>query len=113
MEDEFPHDGDCPTSYCLTPNVMVPLNSRETGSIATVAMEQLRHYQALASTWPMERHEHHSNTAKGRPCWCCVVCDPCETIWFINDRAGGIYSYSEEEILTLKVAHIRQVHDDG
>jgi hypothetical protein len=99
--------------YYATSNKMVPLQDREAGEIAPVALEQLRGYQARAQSWPMERHEHHSETAMGRPCWCCVVCDPCETIWFINDRAGGIYTYTEDEILALKVAHIRQVHDNG
>ena len=100
-------------SYFSTPNVMVPLNAREAGTIATVALEQLRAYQTRAHTWPMERHSHNSDTTKGQPCWCCVVCDPCETIWFVNDRTVNIYTYTEEEILALKVAHIRQVHSDG
>jgi len=102
MEDEFPHDGDCPTSYCLTPNVMVPLNSRKTGSIATVAMEQLRHYQSIArkwQTWPDGR------------CRRCMECD--ENIYFTHDTNANPYMYTDDEILALIVAHIRQVHDDG
>ena len=99
--------------YYATSNKMVPLQDREAGEIAPVALEQLRGYQSRAQSWPMARHSHNSDTAKGRPCWCCTVCNPCETVWFVNDRAGNIYTYSDEEILALKVAHIRQVHSDG
>jgi hypothetical protein len=63
----------------------------------------------------MERHEHWDERHDMfRNCWCCTVCDPCETLWFVDDPAGQIFTYTEDEILTLKVAHIRQAHDkDG
>jgi hypothetical protein len=101
--------------YFQTPNVMVPLNSRGEDEIAPIAMEQLRSYQRRAANWPMERHEHWDERHDMfRNCWCCTVCDPCETLWFVDDPAGQIFTYTEDEILTLKVAHIRQAHDkDG
>jgi hypothetical protein len=99
------------SGYYSTPNKNIPLNDREPGEVAAVAMEQLRSYQERAANWPVARHnDHHSEYAIGRPCWCCTVCDPCQTLWFINDTAGGIYSYTDDEIMTMKVAHIRQVH---
>lgn len=95
-----------------TPNSDIPLNAREAGSLATIAMEQLRTYQGRAANWPVARHEHWDEYYEiMRPCWCCTVCDPCETLWFVSDPAGNIYSYSDEEIQTLKVAHLRQAHD--
>lgn len=94
--------------YFLTPNKMIPLNDRPAGEIAPVALEQLAAWQALARRWPIERHCHDTETRKGQPCWCCGVCD--KTIWFVNDPHGNIFVYSDDEILALKVAHIRQAH---
>lgn len=90
-------------SYSTTPNVMVPLNSRPQGTIAPVAMEQLRSYQARArewQTWPDGR------------CRRCMECD--ENIYFTHDANGNGYNYTDDEINALTVAHIRQCHDkDG
>jgi hypothetical protein len=101
--------------YMATPNTEIPLNDREPGTVASIAMEQLRSYQGRATYWPMGRHEHWDEWYEiMRTCWCCTVCDPCETLWFVNDPADNVFSYTEDEILTLKVAHIRQAHDvDG
>lgn len=94
--------------YYQAPNTMTPLNNRLPGTIAAIAMEQLKAWQAIAQHWPVERHCHDTEQYKGRPCWCCAKCD--KTIWFINDLDGNIYVYSADEILALKVAHIRQAH---
>lgn len=95
--------------YQAAPNTAVPLNNRQRGEVASVAVEQLRSYQGRATYWPVERHVHYL-----RACWCCTVCDPCETLWFVADTEDNVFTYTEDEILTLKVAHIRQTHDsDG
>ena len=95
--------------YYATPNKDIPLNDREAGQLAPVALEQLRTYQGRANNWPMERHEHYDEYDEVmRACWCCVVCKVCETLWFVNDPDGNVYSYTEDELQTLKVAHIRQ-----
>lgn len=94
--------------YYSTPNLMVPLNDREPGTIAQVALDQLAEWERIARHWPVERHCHDSEQKKGQPCWCCAFCD--KTIWFINDPHGNIYTYDAGEILALKVAHIRQAH---
>jgi hypothetical protein len=93
-------------AFYETPNAQVPLNDRQSGELAPVALEQLARYQALARSWYMERHEH-----QGRDGWCCMVDECDETLWFVNDLDGNIYHYTDDEILALKVAHIRQIHD--
>jgi hypothetical protein len=95
--------------YYKTPNVNIPLNDRESGTIADVALKQREEWEAIARPWPMERHCHDTEERKGQPCWCCAVCD--QTIFFINDPQGNIYIYTDAEILALKVAHVRQCHD--
>jgi hypothetical protein len=94
-------------AFFQTPNVMVPLNSREAGAIAPIAMDQLRSYQRTANHWPV-----YEVRRDGRDCMCCQACD--ESLWFVTDREEQRYEYTEAELLTLKVAHIRQAHDkDG
>lgn len=105
MNEEFPHDGgDCPTAYCGTPNTMVPHNNRPQGSIAPIAMEQLRTYQERAASWKMYRVRRD-----GRDMSCCQACD--QSLWFVSDREEQPYHYTAEQIMTLLVAHIRQAHD--
>ena len=91
--------------YSTTPNVMVPLNSRPPGVIASVAMEQLRSYQRTADNWPV-----YEVRRDGRDCMVCQKCN--ESLWFVTDREEQRYVYSEAELTTLKVAHIRQAHDE-
>lgn len=91
--------------YYETPNVFVPLNARDKGEIAPIALEQLALYQRVAAEWPILAY-----VRKGRECNTCGICD--ENIWFTSDQAGIKYSYTEEELTALKVAHIRQVHSD-
>jgi hypothetical protein len=100
--------------YYQTPNIMIPLNDRPPGEIAPVALEQLAMWENIARGWPVERHCHdvYNDDGKlicnGQPCWCCADCD--KTIWFVNDPSGKIFVYADEEILALKVAHVRQCH---
>jgi hypothetical protein len=103
--DEDEEYAPIPETYTRTPNTMVPLNSRQQGEIASIAMEQLRTYQRTANHWPMFEVRRD-----GRDCMCCQKCN--ESLWFVTDREEQRYVYTEAELLTLKVAHIRQAHDD-
>jgi hypothetical protein len=85
----------------MAPNTMVPLQNRETGTLAGIAMEQLRSYQTRAlawKTWPDGRVRR------------CMECD--ESIYFTADPHGVAYQYTDDELLALTVAHIRQCHDE-
>ena len=94
-------------SFFQTPNVNIPLNSRPQGTLAPIGLEQLRSYQGTADNWPMFEVRRD-----GRDCMCCQKCN--ESLWFVTDREEQRYQYTEDELRTLKVAHIRQVHDkDG
>lgn len=91
--------------YNQTPNTMVPLNSRPPGHVASVAMEQLRSYQRTADNWPV-----YEVRRDGRDCMVCQKCH--ESLWFVTDREEQRYQYADDELRTLKVAHIRQAHDE-
>jgi hypothetical protein len=84
-----------------TPNKFVPLNDREKGEIAPIALDQLKKYQEVAESWGVYPDDR---------CRRCMECD--ENIWFACDQNYQEYLYTDGEILALKVAHIRQCHDD-
>jgi len=87
-------------SYFETPNMYVPLNDREKGELAQVALDQLMPFQNAAESWPIY--------SDGR----CNRCKEChENIWFTTDPQGHKYIYTEDEIMALKTAHIRQCHE--
>lgn len=94
-----------PKGYGFTPNKMIPLNDREKGQIAPVAIDQLRPFLIAAETWPVyrqyrdERHE-----------MICRVCAQC--LWFLSDEHNVPYDYTDEEIHTLITGHIRRLHAD-
>lgn len=93
--------------YGNTPNKDIPLNDRESGAIASIAMEQLRSYQERAANWRMYRVRR-----EGRDVSCCQAC--LQALWFVSDEDEQLYVYTDDELLALKVAHIRQAHDkDG
>lgn len=96
--------------YFETPNKYVPYNDREKGEIASIAEQQLLPYQIAAQSWPMTRLVRYSEISPPRECNVCRICG--QNIWFTSDPAGMRYSYVEPEILTLIVAHVRQVHAD-
>jgi hypothetical protein len=88
------------SGYFETANINVPLNRREKGEVADVAKLQLHEYEERATVWPVY--------TDGR----CNRCREChQNIWFSKDPHGTPYAYKTEEILALKVAHIRQAHD--
>jgi hypothetical protein len=92
-----------PKGYGFTPNKMIPLNDREPGEIAQVAIDQLQPYLIASETWPVyrqyrdERHE-----------MICRVCAQC--VWFLSDEHNNPYTYTDEEIRTLITGHIRRLH---
>jgi hypothetical protein len=106
--------------FYMTPNLMIPLNKRETGEIADVALDQLRPYQEAADQWPMHRAYHpvyiqvngepviaHGKTRYGMECRLCG-----QFIYYISDPNGNAYSYQDGETKTLTVAHIRRQHEE-
>lgn len=92
------------TGYYQTPNKMVPLNGREKGEIAEVALVQLMRFNAAAETWPVGQE-----CRDDRYCNVCRVCD--QNIWFSTDLKGQPFHYNEAELKALIVAHIRQIHE--
>jgi hypothetical protein len=93
--------------FFQTPNVNIPLNAREAGTVAPVGMEQLRSYQRTADNWPVYRVRRD-----GRDMFVCQECD--QSLAFYSDEDENPYQYNDDDMRTLKVAHIRQAHDkDG
>lgn len=85
--------------YYKTPNKMIPLNDREPGEVADVALAQLAQWQEVAIAW-----DTYSDGRANR-------CHDChQNIWFSKDPQGHAYKYTDDEILALKVAHVRQCH---
>jgi hypothetical protein len=91
--------------YYSTPNTNIPLNNRLPGDLAQVAIDQLAEYQMSARGWAIE-----VDINDPRECHRCGECG--QNIWFGCDLALQPYQYTEEEQLTLIVAHLRQVHSD-
>src|SRR5277367_5990664 len=107
-----------PAGYGMTPNKFIPLNDREPGEIAPIALQQLKRYQLAAETWPIQavarREQWYDNSGKLfegclRRCMICRLCK--ENLWFPCDPEGNDFTYSDEDIKTLTVAHIRQCHE--
>lgn len=90
--------------FFSTPNVNIPLNKREKGEVASVAIEQLRRFLNAADTWPVQGQRRDN-----RDCKVCRVCGQC--LWFVTDRQGNQFGYSTEEKRSLITAHIRQCHE--
>lgn len=88
--------------YYNTPNKMIPHNDREPGTIADIALEELERWQEIVRPW-----ETYTDGRANR----CSECH--QNIWFSKDPQGHEYQYTIDEILALKVAHVRQCHDKG
>lgn len=91
--------------FYFTPNINIPLNKREPGTIADVAWEQLKRFRIAAETWPIYRHYRD-----GRHCMVCRFCDQC--VWFVMDPNGKEYEYTDDDIRSVIIAHVRQIHSD-
>ena len=92
--------------YYITPNKDIPLNDRESGELAVIAVEQLQKWQDFAHTWPT--FEAKINSRDGVQCGRCS-----QTIFFRSDVGGNRFQYTAEQILALIVAHIRQRHEEA
>jgi hypothetical protein len=89
-------------AYYQVPNMYIPLNDRKPGEIADVAQQQLAHWQAVARDWGV-----YTDGRENR----CAECH--QNIWFSMDAARHPYTYTDDEILALKVAHVRQCHSEA
>ena len=87
--------------YYITQNKNIPLNDREPGEIAEVAIEQLKPYRDIARTW-----QTYTDGYTNR----CYACH--QNIWFTTDPKRRPYQYSEDELMALITAHIRQCHEE-
>lgn len=96
--------------FGFTPNKDIPLNDREPGEIAGVAWAQLKPYQIAAQSWPVFQEMRHGDTMGPRWVHACRVCS--QAMWFNSDENKVPYDYTDEEILTLIVAHVRRSHAD-
>lgn len=90
------------SGYYTTPNINIPLNDRPPGEIADIAWQQLKPYRNAAQTWPVFQDGRYNR---------CRLCS--QNIWFTYDASGHTYVYREDEIITLIIAHIRQVHAEA
>jgi hypothetical protein len=88
----------------LTPNTQIPHNNRAPGTIAAIAITQLQPYRIAAQTWPV-----YQESRDGRWVHACRVCE--QAVWFNMDPNEQLYNYTEEEKLTLIIAHLRRCHE--
>lgn len=88
--------------YFQTPNIMVPHNNRERGTIAPIAKRQLEVITKFAHTWPIVQQGNKN---------ICGLCS--QNVWFTDDKHGSPFLYQDEEITALIVAHIRQNHQEA
>jgi hypothetical protein len=97
--------------YYQTKNSDIPYNDREPGELASIAQRQLAAYQAKAEEWPLNeiwRADIRDDIMRH-----CMVCCQCyQNIYFISDDEGRVYDYTEDELKTLVVAHLRQSHPE-
>lgn len=75
--------------------------------IAPVAKGQLAAWQDLAAGWSWYRDTDPDTGVTVARCTSCHVAG-----WRITDEAGNAYGYTVDELLALKVAHLRQAHQD-
>lgn len=64
-----------------------------------VAERQLAAWEALAEDW---------ETQEDLPVLRCAVCQ--RGILMLRDPMGGVYRYTHEQVLALKVLHLRNFH---
>jgi hypothetical protein len=95
----------------LTPNTQIPLNSRPPGTIADIAWTQLQPYRIAAQVWPVYQEARQDESTGGvRWVHACRTCN--QALWFNTDAYKVTYDYTEDEKLTLIIAHIRRCHAD-
>jgi hypothetical protein len=84
-----------------------PNESPRDGTIHPIGIAQLRAYEAQAFNWYVITRV---DAESGREVNVCGKCD--QGLWFTYDKKGQRFGYTAEEILALKVAHIRQRHSE-
>jgi hypothetical protein len=72
------------------------------GTIHPIALGQLVTWQDIALKWPLAQVDRENR---------CGVCE--QNIWFLCDTKGQVYKYTNDEILALVVAHLRQRHSEA
>jgi hypothetical protein len=95
--------------YYQTPNINIPLNNREPGHLAQVAIDQLAPFVERAKTWPLREVYREDDNNNSRHGMACSLCD--QIVYFISDPRGILYGYDDSEIQSLIVAHMRQIHE--
>jgi hypothetical protein len=86
-----------------------PNDSPRDGTIHVIAREILESFTNAARRWPLRevwREDDNNNTRHGMAC---SYCD--QIIYFISDSRGILFDYSDDELLLLTVAHVRQIHE--
>lgn len=86
-------------SYGYEPS---PNDSPRDGSLHPIAQQDLIIWQ----TWAMHMPTETTDDGYLRCGWCT------QAVARLRDRAGRYYEMGPEVILALKVAHMRQVHED-
>lgn len=77
-----------------------PNDSPQDGTIHPIALTQLAVYRSRALLW-----DYYTDGRANR----CYECH--QNIWFSQDASGFDYVITDEQIIALTVAHIRQAHD--
>ena len=75
--------------------------------LAPVSRTQLAAWEDLASTWAVYCDTDPDTGVQVARCVSCHV-----GIWRITDEAGNGYRYDATQVKALKVAHLRQAHQD-
>ena len=75
--------------------------------LAPLARSQLAAWEQLAAAWAVYADTDPDSGIQVARCVSCHV-----GIWRLTDEAGNGYRYSAEQIKALKVAHLRQAHQD-
>ena len=73
----------------------------EPAKLSYLATEQLAAWEKLAANWPLY---------VDGPCGRCASCHV--NVIRLVDEQGISYVYTDEQLLALKVAHLRQAHMD-
>lgn len=95
-----------PDGFYQTPNINVPLNKRNRGELAEIALQQLALWDLIAEAWDIRYV-----VREDRECNICAMC--AQNIYFTSDKTGNKYDYNEGELRALIVAHIRQRHPEA
>jgi hypothetical protein len=77
------------------------------GEIAPAARTELEAWQGLAREWSWYLEADPDTGVQVARCVSCHIAG-----WRVTDEAGNAYAYDAAQLLALKVAHLRQAHQD-